>query len=128
MRKVNCPYCKKDAELVNGERIYPHRPDLFAKMFWLCEPCNAYVGTHSNSDNNKPLGRLANADLRRAKTAAHAAFDPLWKEGYMSRTKAYAWLARRLHIHIQKCHIGMFDLDTCYRVIRHAKQRLKDRE
>lgn len=114
-RKVVCPYCKGRAEKVTGEKIYPHRPDLYHKTFWECEPCDAYVGCHPNTDT--PLGRLANFDLRMAKQAAHASFDPLWKDGKMSRASAYKWLSEQLGINRKDCHIGMFDEETCERVV-----------
>ena len=120
--EVVCPYCSEPARLVNGVVIYPHREDLFGKKFWKCYPCDAYVGTHINSEGHKPLGRLANRELRQAKMAAHKAFDPLWKHGDMSRTKAYKWLARRLHLSVQKCHIGHFNVKMCYEVVRICKE------
>ena len=67
-----------------------------------------------------PLGRLANAELRRAKSAAHAAFDPLWKSKRMKRRDAYGWLARELGISRDNCHIGMFDIAACRAVVRAA--------
>ena len=113
--QVVCPYCMEPAEKVTGEAIYPHRPDLYNKMFYQCEDCEAYVGCHPGTD--KPLGRLANAQLRRAKSAAHAVFDPIWKNGSKQRGEAYAWLAAQLSIDKNDCHIGMFDVGTCQRVI-----------
>lgn len=69
---VACDYCGDAAKLVTGKAIYPHRPDLFRLHFWQCEPCGAYVGCHKkeggNGDGTKPLGRIANAELRAAKT------------------------------------------------------------
>lgn len=38
---VICDYCDKPAELVTGAEVYPHRPDLHHKKFWLCKPCDA---------------------------------------------------------------------------------------
>ena len=110
-----CDYCGNDAKLVTGDIIYPHRQDLHAKHFWNCTPCKAFVGCHPNTD--KPLGRLANAELRRAKMAAHAAFDPRWREGQIKRASAYKWLAESLGIARKDCHIGMFDVDMCKRVV-----------
>ncbi len=110
-----CPYCSAVAVLVGGEVIYPHRPDLAAKKFWRCAPCMAYVGCHPHTTN--ALGRLANAELRAAKQAAHAAFDPLWKKGQQHRSTAYAWLAERLGKQDGTCHIGMMDVADCKRVV-----------
>lgn len=118
---VKCDYCGRQAELVAGDVIYPHRPDLFEKRFWRCVPCDAFVGCHAPGngygDGTRPLGRLANAELRRAKMRAHAAFDPLWKAKGMRRREAYAWLAEQLSIEFDQCHIGMFDVNRCHEVV-----------
>lgn len=57
------------------------------------------------------------SDLAKARIAAHAAFDPLWQSGRMTRTKAYSELARRLGIPKHLAHMQMFDKATCERVI-----------
>lgn len=110
-RHVRCGYCDRPAVLVGAEKIYPHRRDLLGRSFWECEPCNAYVGCHPGG--TQPLGRLANAALRKAKQRVHEKLDPLWKSGGMKRSAAYAMLASGLGIAKQNCHIGMFDLATC---------------
>lgn len=125
-RSVVCPYCHRDAALVTGNEIYPHRPDLIDKLFWRCAPCGAYVGCHPRAgkngkggigDGRVPLGRLANAELRRAKQRAHAAFDPMWRSGQVRRKAAYAWLAGELGLCAENCHIGMMDVDACRAVV-----------
>jgi len=108
--KVICPYCNKDAVLVDSSVVY-------GKSYgniWLCAPCKAYVGCHKRT--NKPLGRLADAELRTWKKMAHQHFDPLWKQGFMTRGEAYQWLAKKMGIPRKKCHIGMFDIDQCKQV------------
>ena len=134
MTNVVCQYCNNHATLVDGSAIYPHRADLYELKFWSCQPCNAYVGCHKKgawfwqsgvkktSDGTIPLGRLANANLRRAKSAAHAAFDPIWRCGQMSRKNAYALLATKLNIDKDDCHIGMMDEIFCYKVVEIAKE------
>lgn len=112
---IACPYCQRGAKLVLGSVVYPHRKDLQGKRFWACMPCDAYVGCHEGSTT--PFGRLANAELRRAKQAAHTAFDALWKGGRFSRREAYRWLSGMLGIAPEECHIGKFDLDQCKRVV-----------
>lgn len=111
---ISCPYCKAAAVVATGAVIYPHRPDLAAKRFWLCEPCDAYVGCHPDG---APMGRLANAELRKAKMRAHAAFDPIWKDGGCTRGVAYSLLAEALGLSGAACHIGYFDVATCDRVV-----------
>lgn len=126
---MNCDYCSQPAELVTGAVIYPHRPDLGSLNFWRCAPCDAYVGCHEAGSYRmlgshkirhagfEPLGRLANAELRAAKQAAHKAFDPIWRCQYMKRKEAYAWLAEKLGIAVEDTHIGMFDVAMCRRVV-----------
>lgn len=87
-------------------------------MIWICNnypTCDAYVGCHK--DSTTPLGRMANSELRHWKKAAHGKFDPIWKTRRMNRSQAYSWLAKVLQIEPAKCHIGMFDIETCKRVI-----------
>lgn len=121
MAALECPYCQNSADLVNGNAIYPHRPDLDHKLFWLCSPCNAYVGCHPGTSN--PLGRLANAELRQWKMAANRWFDPIWRDGSMTRRKAYSWLAGHLGLAVKKTHIGLFDVETCQRVIQACREK-----
>lgn len=110
-----CAYCDKPLLLVTGREIYPHRKDLYRKKLWLCKPCDAYVGCHGNSDN--PLGRVANKQLRYWKSMAHGCFDPVWKNKKYTRAQAYQRLAVRLEIPQSECHIGMFDVEMCKRVV-----------
>lgn len=57
------------------------------------------------------------SSLAKARMAAHAAFDPLWKSGEMSRSGAYRWLANQLRIRPDDCHIVYFDEDMCQKVV-----------
>lgn len=120
MSAPKCPYCGNKSKLVTGEIIYPHRPDLHSKFFYQCAPCDAYVGCHPVGDGKSPLGRLANKELRKAKSDAHAAFDPLWREGPISRHQAYKFLAQEMGIPKDKAHIGLFDVSQCKRVVQIA--------
>lgn len=117
MYEVICDYCNTATRLAKGNEIYPHRPDLASLNFYLCDSCGAYVGCHKNGDGKRPLGRVANAELRRAKSKAHAAFDPLWKSGRMTRGAAYTALAKSMGIYKEQCHIGMFNVEQCEYVV-----------
>jgi len=119
-----CPYDGARVELVPSTKIYGAGRDygwMYACVNW--PKCDSYVGCHRGT--KRPLGRLSNKELREAKNAAHAVFDALWKrkvdrEGCSAktaRTSGYAWLADVLQIEPKKCHIGMFDLETCRRVV-----------
>lgn len=84
-------------------------------MIYYCKACQAYVGVHKGT--NKPLGILANAELRGWKKRAHFYFDRLWKSKIMTRAQAYKWLSEQLNKNIAQTHIGMFDVDDCKRVV-----------
>lgn len=108
---LDCRYCGQPAKLVTGDTVYPHRQDLMGLMFWRCAQCDAWVGVHNGTEI--PLGILARAELRKLKSQVHMAFDPLWRDGGMSRTAAYKWLCKGLGIPKKECHVGMFDEDRC---------------
>ncbi len=47
---------------------------------------------------------------------AHAAFDPIWKDGRMKRKQAYAWLGEQLGLSERDCHIGWMSDEDLRRV------------
>ena len=67
--KIFCNECNKEvhANLVTGDNVYPHRQDLYNLHFWICPNCSAFVGTHKNSPDHKPLGTLAGPNLQMEK-------------------------------------------------------------
>lgn len=115
--KVDCPYCQKPAEFLSCSAEIYHGRD-FGPVY-VCRPCDARVGCHKGTA--KPLGRLANAELRRWKERAHNALDSLWKHGGVSRREAYKLLSEWLEIDKNDCHIGMFDIPMCKRVVEFAR-------
>lgn len=114
MKDVRCDYCGTSADFVDSAMVYGKSYG----MIYLCPQCHAFVGVHKGSD--RPLGRLANAELRAWKSAAHAVFDLLWKRGgpfYRRRDRAYIWLAGKMGLPPGQTHIGMFDVPECKKVI-----------
>lgn len=63
---------------------------------------------------------LVDRDTHDARKAAHAAFDPIWKSGHMSRSQAYAELARRMGLHPKDCHMKLMDAATARRAVEVA--------
>lgn len=126
-----CPYCGKPTEFVDSSVIY----GISYGMIYLCQDCDAYVGVHKGTD--KSLGRLANSELREAKKQAHYYFDKIAKTGLINkiykkyipnisnRNKAYKWLSLQLNIPVKNCHIGMFDIPECKKVIELCKPIIK---
>jgi hypothetical protein len=121
-----CPYCDNATEYVDSIIVYRKSYG----MIYLCKPCDAYVGTHKNS--NRALGRLADEDLRNWKKQAHAHFDPLWvrkmRKGFSkkdARSLAYKWLSAEMGLPPEYTHIGMFDIEQCKKVIEICKPYIK---
>jgi hypothetical protein len=52
-----------------------------------------------------------------ARAAAHAAFDPVWKSGRMSRSQAYKWLAAQMDLPPEDCHMEKFTVEQCRKVV-----------
>lgn len=119
-----CPYCGDRVVRKQSQVVYGLGRDYGWLYTCASYPkCDAYVGCHPGS--TRPLGRLADPELRKWKNAAHAAFDPLWKRKMErdacskneARTAAYAWLSKMTGIVPDKCHIGMMDVTACQWVV-----------
>lgn len=114
IKAEKCPYCGGKPEYKDSGCVYKKSYG----MIYICQPCQAWVGVHKGTD--RPLGRLADKELRDAKILAHFYFDALWKHGVSNgrkkgevRKAAYKWLSNELGIIPIHTHIGMFDLETC---------------
>ena len=116
-----CPYCGNLAILTTGKETHPTSPYLHPIRFWSCLPCDAHVGCLIGTTH--PLGRLANAELRNAKILAHMAFNRIWHSGEMSKTEAWAWLAKAMGITLEECDMHLFDLVRCQRVVTACENR-----
>lgn len=118
-----CPYCGGPAKLLGSST------PIYGKDYgpiWVClryPACDSYVGCHKGT--TKPLGRMADKALRLAKSRVHRLFDPMWRakiardgcSRHTARAAGYAWLALQLRIPVEKCHVGLFDLELCGRAV-----------
>jgi len=123
-RGKKCPYCKNGVKMVTETEIYGR--EYSGRKVVVCvnyPKCDAYVGCH---DDGKPLGRLANKELRKAKIEAHEKFDWLWKNNYILRSEAYKYLSEYLNIPPEFTHIGMFSVKTCKAVKEWAEDKIKN--
>ena len=60
---------------------------------------------------------MANAQLREWRKKAHAAVDPLWKSGKMSRQAVYKMLSAKFG---EEVHIGASGVQGCMDIIASA--------
>ena len=120
---MTCPYCNSEAKLVDSSIIYHGKSYGWAYVCANFPTCDSYVGCHRGTD--KPLGRMANKELRAAKSLAHKVFDALWPKKFYRggltrrqiRNHGYKWLSEELGIPYSQCHIGMMDTDLCKKVV-----------
>lgn len=109
-----CPCCGSSASIRDSAVIYgkSYGQALICDRF---PACDTFVGCHRAS--GKPKGTMAERALREARKRAHASFDPLWRDGKLSRHEAYAWLSSEMGVEPNQCHIGLFDVEQCQRVV-----------
>lgn len=123
---IRCDYCLMLAAFVDSQIVYRRS---YGMIYYCCD-CEAWVGVHKGT--SRPLGRLANKELRKAKMEAHKYFDNLWQRKMKTGCKkgparglGYKWLSEQLGIEISLCHIGMFDVEQCKKVVDVCKPYYK---
>ena len=107
-----CPYCQKEAKFCENKEVYGKNYGKSFMCYW-CKDCDAYVGTHNNTD--RPLGIMANKELRQLRMKCHAKFDGLWKSGYLKRRQAYKYLSELMEK--GEAHIGGFNKEECLKCL-----------
>lgn len=111
LNKMICPKCNKEAPWVENKEKYGKNYGK-SYMCYFCKPCGTYVGCHNNT--RKPLGTMADKELMQWRMKAHKVFDPLWKEGKLTRRQAYNLLRNSFGKYI---HIGESDIEMCKSII-----------
>lgn len=123
-----CRYCGGVIRLVPAENIYGEaavkRLGLVGESIYQCQNCNARVGCHKGT--TRPLGNVANETLRLKRMETHQVFDDYWRRRGMTRTAAYRWLAKHLHLSVEQTHIGSFEMDQCQQVINLCQKEEKE--
>lgn len=108
----HCPYCKQKAEWVENKEVYgKNYGDSY--MMHLCRKCDARVGCHNNS--RKPLGTMANKELRMYRMMTHGVVDPLWKTKKYKRGQVYDMLNSHFE---ETIHIGESSIEMCKKIIK----------
>lgn len=105
-------------------------------LAYLCENWPACKGSHGAHPDGRPMGTPASKDTKLARIRAHAAFDAIWQRPWehvadyasadenarryiekAARNRAYAWLRDRMGMTRDECHIGLFGIEQCERVV-----------
>ncbi|CAE6837527.1 hypothetical protein R69658_06575 [Paraburkholderia aspalathi] len=123
-----CDYCGERAALAHcGDDTYPYRDDH--GPVWICTACQAWIGIHARSTRNVPLGRLADAPLRDAKSRLHDALEPLVAgkvrrdrvNAFEARAKAIRWVAAESGFDPVPASIHALTLDQCEQALRYVE-------
>ena len=115
MKPQVCPFCRSRVSLIDSAKIF----GCNYGFIYLCDSypnCDARVGCHPGSI--KPLGTLADKQLRRWRSLVHRKFDPLWQSGvFSSHQAAYKWLSKAMRLPLERTHVAMFNIRQCQRAI-----------
>jgi len=115
MQAPSCPLCKAPMRLRTTQKF--RYPNGDPRKFWSCSTWPKCNGIHGAHPDGRPLGVPGDAETKKARQRAHAAFDALWKDHVWSKGQGYAWLRGKLGLTRATCHIAMFDIETCERVV-----------
>lgn len=124
--QINCPYCGspaicRPASMVHGDSTLEKGLYLYVCSNW--PECDAYVAAHKK--DKRPMGTLANGNLRHKRILAHNALKEFQISRHMEKWAVYLWLQGKLGLREDQAHIGMFSEKMCDRVIflcRKAKE------
>ena len=107
-----CPYCDKEAKWCENKEIYGKNYGK-SYMVYYCKPCNAYVGCHNNTE--RPLGNMANRELRELRKKVHLHIDHYWKSKEHGRGYVYCKLTEKLGF---QYHTGESTVEICKQVLK----------
>ncbi|MHB9105791.1 MAG: zinc-finger-containing protein [Armatimonadota bacterium] len=109
---IQCPNGHGEMEKAEGQFGPYYRCPLYASR-----KCDMLADYHT--------GAVSDQSTRNARKAAHSLFDQLWKgqRAMMSRSEAYRWLQEQTGLGPEVCHIKLFTIPQCQRVIELVKGR-----
>ena len=105
--RLYCPYCGRQAVLRPAMYVYGERnldPDNYLYVCGGYPACDSYIGAHKKS--LRPMGTLADGDLRHKRIEAHRALNEVITAGIMTKHGLYIWLQNRLCLSEKEMHIG----------------------
>lgn len=121
---MRCPYCGSTVVYKSGKEMFKSCPE--GVNYYVCTnypECDTFIKTMPNS--NKPIGTLANKELRMLRRDAHSYFNQLYLSGAMSKEEAYLWLANTLGCPKREAHIGQLREYSCKLIIKESQEHFK---
>jgi hypothetical protein len=124
---IYCCNCEKEVEAkkVLGKEIYPKREDLKTFVFWRCDTCKGYVGSHQGSRKKRPLGCIPSPEIKNARLHLHKLIDPVWQNNRMGRSKLYKLISNELGYTYHTANIkSIEEARTVYKIVLNIKKWL----
>ena len=124
--QIRCPYCGAPAVCRPASTVYGNKIRTKGSYLYLCSrwpACDSYVAAHKR--DRRPMGTLANGDLRHKRILAHRALEDFRQSRRMDKWAVYLWLQGKLGLNEHQTHIGMFSEQMCDRVIAVCKQAIQ---
>lgn len=121
-----CPFCGRSVKRVHSSQVFYNNNGNNDGFYYVCSGwpiCSAY--TKEDPILKKPTSTMADKKTRLKRQEAHYWFDQLHKGYGMTKSEAYEWLADELQIRRANCHIGLFDIKMCNKVISVVKEEIK---
>ena len=121
--RIHCPYCGSLATLRPASVIHGLSDISAGTYLYVCRrwpACDAYVSAHDRT--HRPMGTLANGDLRHKRILAHRALEQLRQSRHMEKWEVYIWLQAKLGLDERQTHIGQFSEWMCDEVVRLCRQ------
>lgn len=120
--KLYCPYCGRMAVLRPAKHVYGSRNLDSGNYLYVCSgypSCDSYIGVHKKT--MRPMGTLANGDLRHKRIEAHRALNQVVNSGMMTKKGIYIWLQNRFGLREKDMHIGKFSEYRCEETAGNAR-------
>ena len=112
-KTYDCPSC--EGKLIYKEGKYGG--------YYGCENFPKCKASHSiHQDTGELLGIPADQETRKKRIQAHKVFDKLWRSGEISRSEAYKFLQKTLHLPAKDAHISHLSIDECDELIHQVGQ------
>ena len=114
---IRCPNCGAKTTLRPASVVYG-KADKTNGFLYVCDRyprCDSYVKAHRKT--LKPMGTLADANLRHKRILAHKAFDRLWQGSLMTKRQAYKWMQAKFGLSSEQAHIAKFSAYMCDQLI-----------
>ena len=104
--KLYCPYCGRMAVLRPAKHVYGSQNLDPGNYLYVCSgypSCDSYIGVHKKT--MRPMGTLANGDLRHKRIEAHRALNQVVNSGIMTKKGIYL-VAEQVRSKGKRCPAG----------------------